>query len=84
MEIIDESSLSGGVSGKIRSVEASENAGDGDRGEGEELAEPVMTRTMEAIRPWLGDSDVENPRGTSGTLGLGVSALRGRFLNQLL
>ena len=35
MEITDESSLSGGVSGKIRSVEASENAGDGDRGEGE-------------------------------------------------
>jgi len=36
MEMTDESSVSGGMSGKIHSVRASENADDGVRGGGEE------------------------------------------------
>ncbi|KYN39859.1 hypothetical protein ALC56_05627 [Trachymyrmex septentrionalis] len=78
--------ISAEVSGKIRFV--GENAGDGDRGRdegvrrggitsnGTRLIEPVVTK--KAIRPRLGDSDLENPGDTSGTSGPGVSALPDR------
>ena len=41
IELTNESGDSGGVSGKIRSVSASENAGDGDQGEAKEFAREV-------------------------------------------
>ena len=39
MEMTDESGVTGGMSGKIRSVRVSENAGDGDRRGGEGVRE---------------------------------------------